>query len=346
MSKRPLFTNRLTTIITMIGVSVGLGNVWRFPYMMGEYGGSAFLFIYLIFTLLFAVPAVMVEWGLGRSTRSAPVGAFTKMWGNRAGTIIGFMLLFTVLIAESYYLYVIANITYATGFSLLQGFSAENIPLFKRNLSDPLIQYGILLVLLLFSYVVLHKGLKKGIESISKIFVPFFAVVMIFLIVFALNMEHAGKYLWAFLSADFSELKPIHIFAALGQAFFSLGLGGTFLLVFGSYMRKEEDLVKSSFFMAIGDISAALLAGLFIVPTVLALGLDMSAGPGLLFNTLPELFQRLPFGRIAGSFFLLALFMVTFISSIAALQVLLSGLTEVFGSKMSRKRLIINLRSG
>ena len=101
---RQTFSSRIATIITMIGISVGLGNVWRFPYMMGEYGGSAFLFVYLIFTILFAVPAVMAEWALGRATRQGPIGAFTAMWGKKTGLIIGCILLLTILVAESYYI--------------------------------------------------------------------------------------------------------------------------------------------------------------------------------------------------------------------------------------------------
>lgn len=341
MSNRPVFSSRLATIITMIGVSVGLGNVWRFPYMMGEYGGSAFLIVYLFFTFLFAVPAVMAEWGLGRSTRQGPIGAFTAMWGKRAGLTVGCLLLFTVLVAESYYIYVIANVGFLTGFSVLHGFNSETMPSFNSHLGDYRLQYALCIVLLLFSYIVLVKGLKNGIETISKIFVPFFVLVMIFLILFVLQFENSAENLAEFLTPKFSDLRSEHIFAALGQAFFSLGLGGTFLVVFGSYLRAQEDLGKSSVFMALGDVSAALMAGLFIVPTVISLGLGMDQGPGLLFSTLPELFQRLPYGQLVGSLFLFALLMVTFISSIAALEVLLAGIGDALGHRLSRKNIVI-----
>lgn len=311
--------------------------------MMGEYGGSAFLVVYLFFTFLFAVPAVMAEWGLGRSTRQGPIGAFSAMWGKRAGLTIGWMLIFTVLVAESYYIYVIANVGYLTGFSLLKGFTSENMPQYIQYLGDYKLQYAICLGLLLLSYIVLVKGLKNGIETISKIFVPFFVVVMIFLIVFVLQLEHSVENLNDFLTPKFSDLQPGHIFAALGQAFFSLGLGGTFLVVFGSYLRSQESLGKSSVFMAMGDVTAALMAGLFIVPTVISLGLAMDQGPGLIFSTLPELFQRLPFGQVVGSLFLFALLLVTFISSIAALEVLLAGINDALDKRFSRKQIIIGI---
>ncbi len=340
MTKRPLFSSRFATIVTMIGVSVGLGNVWRFPYMMGEYGGSAFLFVYLVFTFLFAIPAVMAEWGLGRSTRQGPVGAFTAMWGKTAGKIIGSLLLLTVLIAESYYIYVIANIAFSSAFSFIHGFDAHHIENYNKSLGNPFIQYAIVVLLLALSYVVLVRDLKSGMEKISKIFVPFFVFAMLLLIVFALQLEGAGQHLIQFLKPDFSALHANEIFAALGQAFFSLGLGGTFLLIFGSYIRDEEPLTQSAAFMAIGDVGAAMMAGLFIVPTVLALGLELNEGPGLLFSTLPELFQRLPLGQGFGSLFLVALLTVTFISSLAALEVVLTGVHDALGGWVPRKRLM------
>jgi len=338
---RQIFSSRFATIVTMIGISVGLGNVWRFPYMMGEYGGSAFLFVYLIFTILFAVPAVMAEWSLGRSTRQGPIGAFRAMWGKKTGLIIGCVLLLTVLVAESYYIFVISNVGYSTVFSTVKGFDSSNIPVYTKYLNSPYLQYAICILLLFLSYAIITRGLKKGMVSISKIFVPFFLIVMLFLIFFALSLEGTYENLITFLTPNFSELTSTHVFSALGQSFFSLGLGGTFLVVFGSYMRNDENLTKSSIFVAFGDVGAAVMAGLFIVPTVLALNLDMSQGPGLLFATLPELFQRLPYGQLIGSFFLFALFAVTFISSLAAIEVLVAGIGDSIQKKLNRKRLTL-----
>ena len=125
MAGRQIFSSRFSTVVTMIGVSVGLGNVWRFPYMMGQYGGSAFLLVYLFLTVLFAIPAMMAEWALGRETRSGPVEAFSTVITPRCGRLIGYALLFVVLVANSYYLVVIANVVYTTFFSIFQGFDAS-----------------------------------------------------------------------------------------------------------------------------------------------------------------------------------------------------------------------------
>lgn len=337
---RPLFAGRFAQIVTMVGISVGLGNVWRFPYMMGSYGGSAFLIIYLMLTAAFAIPAVMAEWGLGRATRHGPIGAFKAALGRRAGMLVGLMLMVTILMAEAYYIYVVGNVAYAAGFSAFVGFAPQQIDRFHFHLGLASIQYGVCLLLLAVSYVVLRRGLNRGIASLSKIFVPFFLITMLVLIAFALRLENAAERLLQYLRPDFARLGPDSVFAALGQSFFSLGLGGTFLVVFGSYIKSDDNLLESATLTALGDVLAAVMAGLFIVPTVLALGLDMGQGPTLLFKTLPELFQRLPFGRLLGSLFLLALLTVTFISSIAALEVLLSGLTDLMGARVSRARLI------
>lgn len=325
----------------MIGVSVGLGNVWRFPYMMGKYGGSAFLIIYLIFTVLFAIPALMAEWALGRETRKGPIGAFSEALGLRWGKLIGYLLILTVLVADSYYLVVIANVIFTTYFSFIHGFSENNIGLFQTQLSNGILQYVIAVATLAGCLVIIYRGLNKGIESISKIFVPFFCVVIIYLVINAFLLEGAPAKFWAFLNPDFSVMKAEHIFAALGQTFFSLGLGGTFLVIYGSYMQREQNLPRIAILTAFGDVGAAVLASLFIVPTMLVFGLDMTQGPTLIFSTLPELFNVMPGGRILGSAFLLSLCMVAFLSAVAALEVAVGGLNDIL--KMSRTKIILAL---
>lgn len=327
----------------MIGVSVGLGNVWRFPYMMGKYGGSAFLFVYLFFTLFFAIPAVMAEWALGRETRKGPIGAFSAVWGPIWGKLIGFLLLFTVLVAASYYMVVVANVLYTTYFSVTYGFNADNQVLFASHLSDGLLQYEIAVGLLIASLYVIYRGLNKGIEAVSKVFVPFFSLVMIYLVVNAFSLEGAPAKFAAFLTPDFSAMKAEHIFAALGQAFFSLGLGGTFLVIYGSYLKDEQDIVGSALITAFGDAGAAVFASLFIVPTILVFGLDMTQGPTLIFSTLPNLFSVLPAGRILGSGFLLALCMMAFLSVVAAMEVIVGGINDGLKNEWSRNKILIVL---
>lgn len=324
----------------MVGVSVGLGNVWRFPYMMGQNGGSAFLFIYLIFTLLFAVPALVSELALGRETRKGPLGTFTSLFGNRIGKWVGYMLLLTVLVADSYYLVVIGNVAFSTYFSVAKGFSIENNLLFQEQLSNGGLQLSITLLVLFLSLIVIRLGLKRGIERVSKVIVPFFLVVIIYLTIQTLMLEGVGEKLQVFMTPNISAITIDVIFAGLGQTFFSLGLGGTFLLLYGSYMKKEQNVISVAISTGIGDMAAAVLASLFIIPAILVFNLDMTSGPSLLFNTLPELFSQMPMGRFSGSLFLIALTGIAFLSNIAALEVFANALREQSRVKMSRNQII------
>ena len=342
MIKRPVFSSQVATILTLIGVAVGLGNVWRFPYMMGKYGGSAFLIIYLLFTLLFAMPALMAEIGLGRAIKQGPIGSFKAAFGNKAGTIIGYMLMATICIAASYYAIVIANVLFSSVFSAIYGFQGtENMAKYNKHLGIGWLQYGIALVCVFGSLLIIHRGLKKGIEYISKLFVPFFLLTIIYLIINAFSLEGALEKVQVFLQPDFSALEATHVFAALGQAFYSLSLGGTFMLIYGSYLPETEKIPKIALFTSIGDVGAALLASLFIVPTILVFGLDMTAGPTLIFSTMPHLFAQMPGGQLIGTLFLLALGMVALLSLIASYEVLASGMEDITALKWSKNQKII-----
>ncbi len=210
-------------------------------------------------------------------------------------------------------------------------------------LSNGSLQYIISLIVLGISIYVIYLGLNKGIEWISKYIVPFFLVLMLYLIGHALFYGNAIEHLFTFLQPDFSKLSPEIAFAAMGQAFFSLGLGGTFMLIYGSYMKNDQNIVKGAILTGLGDVGAAILAGIFIVPTILAFNLDLASGPGLLFNTLPQLFAHMPLGRIVGTLFLLGLVLVAFLSNIVALEVVAGGLSDSKFFKFTRNQIIIGL---
>lgn len=341
MPVRPVFSSRLTTILTLIGVAVGLGNVWRFPYMMGKYGGSAFLLIYLLFTILFAIPALIGEIGLGRATRKGPIDAFKSALGKNAGGVIGWLLLVTILMASSYYSVVIGNVFYTAYYSVFQGFVTGSNPAFTDGLSNGLTQYCLAIFLTGASLFVISRGLHKGIEWVSKLFVPFFLVVILILIYHALTIERSWEYMVDFLAPDFASLTMTQVFAALGQAFYSLSLGGTFMIVYGSYLREDASIPRIASWTAFGDIGAALLTSLFIVPTVLVFELDMTSGPTLIFNTLPHLFSQMPYGQFLGSLFMLALGLVAFLSLVAALEVAYTCLKELIGVVLPDYRLLL-----
>ena len=343
MAERPKFSSRITMVLTLIGVAVGLGNVWRFPYMMGKYGGSAFLLIYLLFTILFAVPALMGEISFGRATKEGLFGAFSQALGKGWGRLIGILLLITILVASSYYAIIIANVFYSSYFSLVHRFTTDTLESYLSGLGNSSLQYAITFSVIITSLMVLYRGLNKGIEWVSKIFVPFFLVVIVFLIYYTFTIDGAKAHFLNFLKPDFTSLEPVHVFAALGQAFYSLSLGGTFMVVYGTYLNKNISIPKTAAWTAFGDIGAALLTSLFIVPAVLVFNLDMTSGPTLIFNTLPQLFSQIPGGQFIGSIFLLALSLVAFLSLVAALEVAFSCFKEIFKLKFTRLQLLLGI---
>ena len=339
-SGREFFSSRLAATLTMIGVAVGLGNVWRFPYMMGQHGGSAFLIVYIVCILVLAIPAVTAEWSLGRHARHGPIGAMEQVFGA-PGRWIGYLLVFTVFVANSYYVVIVGNVAFSAFFAMSTGFTSATLPSYQTGLGNGVLQAAVSFLVLVAALLVIHRGVGKGIERVSKLFVPLFGVMIITLIFMALRLPGAIAELGAFLKPDFSELTPTGLFAALGQAFFSLSLGGTFYLVYGSYLSDDINIPRTAVTASFGDAGAALLAALFIVPAVLALGLNMQAGPMLIFETLPRMFAEIPAGRFIGAAFLVGLWMMAFLSSVAAFQVVVAALTDSFRFSLTRAVLVV-----
>ena len=202
---REIFRSPLTTVLTMVGVAVGLGNVWRFPYMMGQFGGSAFLIIYLVFVVAFATPALTAEWALGREARRGPLGAFRAAFGPR-GTWIGAVLLATVFIANSYYVVIVGNVTYTAAFGMGIGFSSDNLPAYQTGLEAGRLQAAFALFVIGLAMIVLYRGLTKGIERISTLFVPAFGIVVVVLIIQRAGSSRARSPLLANFSRRISPL--------------------------------------------------------------------------------------------------------------------------------------------
>ena len=342
---RPVFSSRTAAVLSMIGVSVGLGNVWRFPYMMGQHGGSAFLCVYVVFVLAFAIPALTAEWALGRATRKGPIGALREACGPLAGTLAGGLLMLTVTVTVSYYLLVVGQVAFTAFMSIFRGFESDGIASLKAGLGNGPLQYGIGIGVLYAGLFVVHRGLRRGIEAASVVIVPLFGAVIVYLVCHALALPGAMEAVAAFLEPDFAALGPTEVFAAMGQAIFSIGLGGTLMLTYGSYLADTAPIPRDAVLTGLGDTSASLLASLFLVPAILVYGLDMSAGPGLLFDTLPTLFDRLPGGELLGSLFLLALALIAFLSAVAALEVIVAGFaaSDLPRLRLTRGRIIAGL---
>jgi NSS family neurotransmitter:Na+ symporter len=337
------FSGRLAAWLAMVGVAIGLGNVWRFPYMMGQHGGSAFLLVYAALALLLAMPVLAAEWALGRALRAGPVPTFRASFGRHAGLIIGVALVSAIVVADSYYIVIIANIVHTAAYGLVMGFDPEASAGQAAGLNDGVLQYALALLVLAAVCWVMALGVRGGIERFSRWFVPAFGVVVLYLVVNALLLDGVWDKLLMFLRPDFSLLGATDVFAAMGQAVFSLGVGGTIMLVYGGYLDHDTPIISTALATALGDMAGALLAALFIVPSVLYFGLDMAAGPGLVFSTLPKLFAVMPGGRWLGVAFLAAFVLMAFLSALAALEVGLVGLRDLGAGRWSRQRMALIL---
>jgi neurotransmitter:Na+ symporter, NSS family len=338
MQRAERFSSRASTWLAMLGVAIGLGNVWRFPYMMGAYGGSAFLLLYVGLTLLFAIPVLVVEYALGRQTRAGVLDSYRAALGTHLGSVLGVLLIVSILVADSYYAVVIGNIAYTAWFAAVRGFADANMRAYQSGLASGHTQYVIAIGVLAAGSFVIWRGVNRGIERASRLFVPTFGVIVLYLVGYAFSLEGSTARVVHFLAPDFSAIGVREVFAALGQAFFSLSVGGTFMVVYGNFLGEDANLPATALITALGDLGSALLAALFLVPTILYFGVDMASGPTLIFSSLPKLFAVMPAGRLLGALFLMALVLMGFLSAVAGLEVCISGIRDVSRGRIGRSQ--------
>jgi NSS family neurotransmitter:Na+ symporter len=334
MTLRPTFTTRSAAILAMVGVAIGLGNFWRFPYLVGRFGGTAFVLFYLLLVVIVGIPALMAEWALGRETQRGPVGAFARA-GVPFGRHIGWFFFAVVLAASAYY----ANaVGWVLCFAVAEAVRVAGVSFDPSAVLPPETGFSATSFLLQLlctgaiiggSTFVLVRGLRGGIEKASRVLVPALFVVLLLVIVRSLTMPGAAQgvrwYLFKFSPADLTGSVMV---AALGQMVFSLALGGTFMVVYGSYLVGGHDLRRMAAVTATADTAAGLLAGLAIFPAVFALGLEPASGPGLIFGTLPRVFDAMPAGPLFALLLYGGLLAGALLSVIAALEVVIAGLTD------------------
>ena len=330
--------------MTMIGVAVGLGNIWRFPYMAGTFGGAAFVLFYVLVSVVIGVPALMAEYALGRHTRRGTVGAFAA-GGFPFGRQVGWFFFCIVVAATGYYSAVIGWVLY---YFLAQGALALGIVVDAAAILPPDrgfaaksfgLQLACTAAVIVSCAVVLVKGLRGGIERASRIIMPGLFLILLVLMVRSLTLPGAEAGVrWFILKFEWADLTPAVMVAAIGQMVFSLSLGGTFMVVYGSYLGERDDLASTAMWTAAGDTGSALLAGFAIIPAVFALQMAPAQGPGLIFSTLPQVFADIPLGWVFGVLFFAGLFGAGYLSDIAAFEVLVAGLTD--NTRVTRTRAV------
>jgi len=339
---RETFESRFGSVMVLIGVSVGLANVWRFPYLAGNHGGAAFVLLYVVLTFLLGIPAIMAEWTLGRLTRQGPTGAFVTA-RMPAGRGIGLLLFFTVFMAMSYYTLIVGQVLFYA-FHTMFGFAVGTDPsAFYQSRLGGITPWNLAMTTVTFLGIggVLYLGVRKGIEALSRIAMPIVFLSLLVVIVRSVTLPGAAAGLRFYLVPDFSRIDGPTVLAAMGQVFFSLSLGGTFFLLYGSYLRDDENLPVTAVQTAFGDISAAFLAGLAVLPAVFAMGVEPTSGPSLLFITLPGVFDAMPGGALAGGLFFSAFFVAAFLSAVAGMEVLVDGARHYFGWSRGRALVVL-----
>lgn len=325
MSSRGTWGSRFGFILAAAGSAIGLGNIWRFPYITGKNGGALFVLIYIGAVLILGLPVMLAEFSLGRATTKNPVGAFAAIRPNSIWHWTGYLGVITGVMILSFYS-VIAGWTMGYCFKSLSGqFSnigkGEAAAIFSRFIASPWLQILLLAIFMFLTIFIVSKGVTAGLEKYSKILMPALFLIMILLMVRSLTLPGAEKGLLFYLKPDFAKINGRVFLEAMGQAFFSLSLGMGSMLTYGSYLSKKENLVSSAAWVAILDTTVAILAGFIIFPALFSQNMAPGQGPGLVFNILPVIFAHTPGGAWFGALFFVLLAVAALTSTISILEV-------------------------
>lgn len=338
MGKRAQFATRMGVIAATVGSAVGLGNIWRFPYEAGEHGGGAFLVLYIVCVMLLGIPVMIAEFVIGRSTHRNALSALQMLkpgskfhWVSYVGIMASLMILsFYSVVAGWIVEYLFQSISGG-----LSGHTAQEYSeMFGAFTANPYRSVLWTMLFLLINFLVLRRGIEKGIERLSNIMMPILFLILIVFCVNSVLLPNSSAGLSFLFNPDFSKLTPKVVLGALGQAFFSLSLGLTCLLTYASYFSDKTPIVRSATIVAVLDTVVAILSGIIIFPAVFSFGLEPAAGPKLVFEILPGIFQQMPGGYFWAVAFFLLLFFASITSTISMSEISIAYFVEV--RKMSR----------
>lgn len=333
--KRGSFSGGLGFVFAAAGSAVGLGNLWRFPYLAAQYGGGIFLLVYLILAVTFGFALLTAEIAIGRKTKLSPVLAYKKL--NKKFSFLGYIATLVPIIIIPYYCVIGGWVTkYVTVYA--QGLVAPVAKdgYFSDFIGHPVAPLVFFLIFMLISIVVIMLGVKKGIEKLSKFLMPLLVVLTIGIAIYALTLPNAIEGVKYYLIPDFSKFSILTVAGAMSQLFYSMSIAMGIMVTYGSYTRDDVNLNKSVNRIEFFDTLVALLAGLMIIPAVYIFsgeeGLS-SQGAGLMFMTLPKVFQQMPGGNIIALLFFVLVFFAAITSSISVMEAIVSSLMDKFHLK-------------
>ncbi len=337
MAQRGGFSSRLGFILAAAGSAVGLGNIWKFPFEVGQGGGAAFVAMYLLFCFILAFPVMVTEIAIGRKTQLNPAGAYTAL-GFKKWRVLGILGILCGTLILSYY-NVVAGWAFGYFVEMISG-NFEIGSQFGEYVKNIFKVGGYAIIFMLATTYIVSKGVSGGIEKAAKILMPTLIIMILGLVLYALTLPNAMKGVEFYLVPDFSKINLGVIRSALGQAFFSLSLGMGAIITYGSYVNKQENIVTSAVFITLADVGIAFIAGLMMFPFVFSQGLETTGGAGLIFQTLPGVFESLgpSLGVIIGGAFFLLLSFAALTSTVSLLEVPVSYVVDEY--KMKRKKAV------
>ncbi|AQL55519.1 sodium-dependent transporter [Abyssicoccus albus] len=342
------FGSKLGFILSAAGSAIGLGAVWKFPYMTAHHGGGAFLFIFILLTLLIGLPLLLAEFVLGRSKKTYPVKTFELLGGKKHYKIIGMLGQLAVLLLLSFYsviggwilIYIVLTIGDIIGLNTLNS---------SGDLFNSVIGHSMMVIVaqgafIFITALIVGRGIESGIEKASKIMMPLLFVSFIIIVIRSLTLDGAMEGVQFFLQPNFSSLSSESLIYALGQSFFALSLGVTGMMTYAAYLDDETSLVNSGISIVSMNIVISILAGLAIFPATFALGIDVEeGGPGLLFIVLPQVFEQIPFGTLFYLLFLMLFLFATLTSALSMIEINVSNVIKEQTSKRMITSMIIGL---
>lgn len=339
MKNENQWSSKLGFILAASGSAIGLGAIWKFPYVAGMNGGGAFLIIFILFTLLIGLPLLISEFLIGRGSGEEAVSAYDKLAPKSTWRVVGRVGVVSSFLLLSFYTVVggwVLTYTVMSVFGFVINDGADYGATFSYIIGTPWVSLLGTATFILINVIVLTLGIKKGIERASKYLMPLLFLFFIILVIRALTLDGAMEGLWFFLKPDFTQLTTDGLLYALGQSFFALSVGISVMVTYSSYLEKKESLPSSAVVVTLMNIAVSILAGLVIFPVVFAYGIEPEQGPSLLFVVLPAVFSQMAFGELFLVFFLILFLFATLTSSFSMLEILVAAFTTK--GKRSRKK--------
>ncbi|USG63705.1 sodium-dependent transporter [Brevibacillus ruminantium] len=337
MKQTDQWTTRLGFILAAAGSAIGLGAIWKFPYVVGTSGGGAFFLLFLLFTVVIGLPLLLGEFVIGRSTQKEAVSAYKQIAPGTAWHWIGKLGVATCFILLSFYSVVggwILSYLYLGIAGQMKGLPYDE--LFHRVIASPYGSVGAQFLFMLMTIWVVARGVQSGIEAANKYLMPALFLLFLVLMVRSLTLDGAFAGVSFFLTPDFSKMTSESILYAMGQSFFSLSVGVSVMVTYSSYLGKQENLVRSAGSIVGLNLLVSLFAGLAIFPAVFSLDMEPTAGPGLLFIMLPSVFEHIPFGTLFLLIFLALFLFATLTSAFSMLEIIVASVAK--GNVEKRKR--------